>query len=254
MNQIEPLVSIVLPVCNAAKHLPACLESILKQKHKKIEVIAIDDFSKDESVTILKAYSKKDKRIKVFTNVKRYGLAISLNRAIEKAHGEFITFTNPHDLNSIWRIKKQLDFLTKNPKVVAVGTQAVTIDEKGKQVEKTSLPVEHDHIYQSFLKGLAVQFETIMINRKRIPKDLLHFTHNKYPFVYVETFMKLFQYGKFANLLQHLYYHRGRPVGSTRITRKERMSKFVQIAIKSVAVYEYRPSLRSFFDPKLNQV
>ena len=249
MNQIEPLVSIILPVCNAARHLPDCLESILKQKHEKIEVIAIDDFSKDDSVAILKQYSRKDKRIKVFTNVKRYGLAISLNRALKNAKGEFVTFMNPHDLNSVWRIKKQLEFLSKNPKVVAVGTQAVTIDDKGKQVEKTNLPTEHEHIYQSFLKGLAVQFETIMINRRRIPKDLLYFTHNKYPFVYVETFMKLFQYGKFANLLQHLYYHRGHPVGSTRFSKREKMSKFVQIAIKSVAVYDYRPSIRSIFSP-----
>jgi glycosyltransferase involved in cell wall biosynthesis len=249
MNQIEPLVSIILPVCNAAKYLPDCLESLLKQKHAKIEVIAIDDFSKDDSVAILKAYQKTDRRIKVFTNVKRYGIAVSLNRAIKNAKGDFITFTNPNDVNSVWRIKKQLDFLSKNPKVVAVGTQAVSIDDAGKHVERTNLPVEHEHIYQSFLKGLAVQFETIMINRTRIPKDLLHFTHNKYPFVYVETFMKLFQYGKFANLLQHLYYHRGYQVGSGRITRKERMSKFVQIAIKSVAIYDYRPSIRSFLSP-----
>ncbi len=249
MNQIEPLVSIILPVCNAARHLPACLESILKQKHEKIEVIAIDDFSKDDSVAILEQYSKLDNRIKVFTNVKRYGLAVTLNRALQRAQGDFVTFMNPHDVNSVWRIKKQIDFLENNPKVVAVGTQAVTIDEKGKQVDRTNLPAEHEHIYQSFLKGIAVQLETIMINRKRIPKDLLHFTHNKYPFVYVETFMKLFQYGKFANLIQHLYYHRGQPVGSTRITRKEKMSKFVQIAIKSVAVYDYRPSIRSFLTP-----
>jgi glycosyltransferase involved in cell wall biosynthesis len=199
----EPLVSIILPVYNASTHLPSCLESILKQKHNKIEVIAIDDNSGDASAKILKQFRQQDRRIKVFQNVKRYGLAVCLNRAIKHAHGEFITFMNPHDINSVWRIKKQLDFLQKNPKVVAVGTQAVTIDEKGKQLEKTNLPVEHESIYSDFFKGFAVQLETIMINRQRVPRDVLHFVQNKYPFVYIEPFMKLFQYGKFANLMQH---------------------------------------------------
>jgi glycosyltransferase involved in cell wall biosynthesis len=254
MNQIQPLVSVILPVCNASVHLPACLESLLKQKHEQIEIIAVDDNSKDASVKILKHYRKLDKRIKVFTNVKRYGLAITLNRAIRQAKGDFVTFMNPHDVNSVWRIKKQLDFLTKNPKVVAVGTQAVSIDEKGNHVEKTQLPIEHEHIYSSFLQGLSVQLETLMINRKRIPSDLLYFAHNTYPFVYIETFVKLFQYGKIANLFQYLYYHRGRPVNASTLTKTKRAFKFIQLTAKSVVAYDYRPSLKTMFNPMLSKV
>jgi cellulose synthase/poly-beta-1,6-N-acetylglucosamine synthase-like glycosyltransferase len=94
MTQTEPLVSVILPVCNASRHLSACLESILKQKHQRIEVIAIDDKSIDASVKILKAYRRRDRRIKVFTNVKRYGLAITLNRALKQAQ-ESCTQTSP---------------------------------------------------------------------------------------------------------------------------------------------------------------
>jgi len=251
MTKVEPLVSIILPVCNASTHLPACLESLLRQKHDNIEIIAVDDSSKDSSVKILKEYRKFDKRVKVFINVKRYGLAITLNRALRRAKGDFVTFMNPHDVNSVWRIKKQLDFLTKNPKVVAVGTQAVSIDEKGKHIEKTQLPTEHETIYSSFLQGLSIQLETLMINRSRIPRDLLYFVHNKYPFVYMETFIKLFQYGKIANLLQHLYYHRGKQINQTSLTKSQRTFKFIQLTAKSVAIYDYRPSLRSFFTPLL---
>lgn len=247
----EPLVSIILPVYNASTHLPACLESLLKQKHQKIEVIAIDDYSKDASVHILKAYRRRDKRIKVLTNVKRYGLAISLNRALKKAQGDFVTFMNPHDINSVWRIKKQLDFLKTNPKVVAVGTQAISIDDKGKPVQRTELPAEHEKIYSSFLQGISVQFETVMINKRLIPRDLLYFAHNKYPYVYIETFIKLFQYGKFANLIQHLYYHRGKQISSTKLSGKDRAFKFVQIAFKSITVYDYRPSFKAFISPLL---
>jgi hypothetical protein len=160
---------------------------------------------------------------------------------------------NPHDVNSVWRIKKQLEFLSKNPDVVAVGTQAVSIDDQGTPVEKTELPSEHANIYDSFLHGVSVQFETLMINRRRIPSDLLHFAHNKYPFVYVEAFIKLFQYGKFANLVQHLYYHRGRQVTASKFTKKDKILKQLELAIKSVAEYDYRPSIRAFLSPRLNQ-
>lgn len=249
MNTIEPLVSIILPVCNASIHLSACLESLIKQKHQHIEVIAVDDNSKDTSAKILRRYRKLDNRIKVYTNVKRYGLAITLNRALRRAQGDFVTFMNPHDVNSVWRIKKQLDFLVQHPKVVAVGTQSVVIDDKGNYGERTQLPIEHERIYSSFLQGLTVQLETIMINRRRIPRDLLYFAHNTYPFVYIETFVKLFQYGKITNLFQHLYYHRNKPVNATTTSNSKRIIKLAQLTVKSIAMYDYRPSFRSFLSP-----
>lgn len=246
---MESLVSIVLPVCNSGNYLNECLDSLLKQKHQNIEIIAIDDNSKDESAKILRRFRKIDKRIKFSTNVKRYGLSVTLNRAIKKAKGDFITFMNPNDVNSVWRIKKQLDFLNKNPKIVAVGTQAVAIDDKGKAYEKTSLPQEHEPIYQNFLHGLSVQLETIMINQRLIPRDLLYFSHNKYPFVYLETYVKLFKYGKFANLMQHLYFHRGKPFSNSRLTKTDQLLRHITVAIKSITIYDYRPSLSSLLQP-----
>lgn len=246
---MEPLVSVILPVCNADDYLPDCLDSLLNQKHQNLEIIAVDDKSKDKSVSILRKYRKIDKRLKVTTNVKRYGLAVTLNRALRKAHGDFITFMNPHDKNSMWRIKKQLDYLKNNPNVVAVGTQAINIDEKGKIIQKTDLPHSHENIYQNFIRGLSMQLESIMINKKRIPRDLLYFQQNKYPFVYIEAFVKLFKYGQFANLMQHLYYHRGKPVTASKLSATGRFTKIISLFVKSVASYDYRPSLRALLPP-----
>ncbi len=245
---MDSLVSVILPIRNSGEHLNDCLESLINQKHQNLEIIAIDDNSKDHSVKILKQFHKIDKRIKFSVNVKRYGLAISLNRALKKAKGEFITFMNPNDVNSVWRLKHQLDFLRKNPRVVAVGTQAVAIDEKGKTIDRSSLPHEHEHIYPNFLQGLAVQFESIMINKKRIPRDLLYFTHDKYPFIYIEVFMKLFKYGKFANLKKHLYYHRGLQITKS-INNTEKYINHMLMAIKSFTIYDYRPSFRALVSP-----
>ncbi len=246
---MDTLVSVILPVCNSSKYLGNCLDSLLAQKHENLEIIAIDDNSKDSSAKILRKYRRLDKRIKFSKNVKRYGLAISLNRALKKAKGDFITFMNPNDVNSVWRIKKQIDFLKLNPKIVAVGTQTVGIDDKGKHTEKTTLPEEHEGIYSHFLHGISVQLETLMINKRLIPSDILYFSSNKYPFVYLETFIKLFKYGKFANLTKHLYYHRGEQLNTQKSSNIDKFIKHTVVAIKSITIHDYRPSIRTFFQP-----
>ncbi len=246
---MNSLVSVILPVCNSDRYLGRCLDSLLAQKHENLEIIAIDDNSSDESVDILKTYRKLDKRIKMSKNVKRYGLSTTLNRAIKKAKGEFITFMNPNDVNSVWRIKNQIDFLLRNPKIVAVGTQSVAIDDRGNHIQKLTLPSEHEDIYSQFIHGISVQLESLMINKRLIPRDLLYFTHTRYPFVYIETFLKLFKYGKFANLSKHLYYHRGKPVTPQKNTRADNFFKQALITLKSITIHDYRPSLSSFFQP-----
>ncbi len=248
---MEPLVSVILPVCNAADYLPHCLDSLLKQKHENIEIIAIDDNSKDASLSILKQYRKLDKRISYSANVKRYGLAITLNRALKKAQGDFITFMNPYDINSVWRIKKQLDFLRDNPKFVAVGTQVAKMSANHKIEEKLHLPHDPEQVYKQFMRGVGVHFETLMINKRSIPRDLLYFKSNQYPFVYIEAFVKLFQYGKITNLLEHFYYHRGKTTHKHKLSKTNQVFKRFSLAIKSFAEYDYRPSLSSFFSPRI---
>ena len=123
------------------------------------------------------------------------------------------------------------------------------IDENGKLKARTALPAEHEHIYEHFVHGLSMQFETIMINRKRIPRDLLHFSHDTYPFVFVEMLVKLFKYGKFANLVQHLYYHRGLPAAPSRLSKTGELYQSLSVWFKSFTLYNYRPSLTGFLQP-----
>ena len=119
----KPLISIILPVHNSSEHLRECVRSLLSQSYKNIEILAIDDDSKDGSYKILREFTRKDKRFKVKRNVKRYGIGITLNRLIKKAKGDFIAFMDAEDVSTKDRLKKQLLYLKSNPQVVAVGTQ-----------------------------------------------------------------------------------------------------------------------------------
>ncbi len=89
-------VSIVVPVCNVEKYLPECLDSIIKQSLKDIEIICVDDGSKDDSLKVLQEYEKKDKRIKVITKPNA-GYGHTMNVGMDAATGEYIGIVESDD-------------------------------------------------------------------------------------------------------------------------------------------------------------
>ena len=84
-----PKVSVIMPVYNAQKFLKETVDSVLNQTLRDIELIAIDDGSKDKSLDILKKYAEKDKRVVVLTQ-KNAGPGEARNKGIRLAKGEYI--------------------------------------------------------------------------------------------------------------------------------------------------------------------
>ncbi|MEK7572096.1 MAG: glycosyltransferase family 2 protein [Patescibacteria group bacterium] len=246
MKLQENMVSVVLPVYNAGKYLHECLESLLNQTHTNIQIIAIDDKSRDDSYKILKNFQRQYKGITIFKNKKHYGMAVCYNRALKLAKGRFVTFMNPHDSNNLHRFKRQISFLLKNPKTVAVGTQYTRIDEQNKRLEKSTLPEEQATIYNTMIHASSLHPETLLIDRMQLPKDLLYFRNQKYPFIFSEVFLKFFQYGKVANITQSLYYHRENIKRYSRNHSKlKQMTTMMKLWV-TAREHNYRPSLRSF--------
>ena len=92
----QPKVSIIIPVYNTAEFLPQCLDSIINQTLKEIEIICVDDGSTDDSLQILQEYAKKDDRIIVLTEEnQRQGTA--RNKGLRIAKGEYIQFVDSDD-------------------------------------------------------------------------------------------------------------------------------------------------------------
>ena len=75
-------VSIIVPVFNKADYLGACLDSILGQTFRRLEVICVDDASEDQCKEILQDYANRDQRLKVISNASNIGPALSRNRGI----------------------------------------------------------------------------------------------------------------------------------------------------------------------------
>ena len=252
MSNNKPLVSILLPVHNSARHLTDCLKSLVSQSYRQIEIIAIDDFSTDNSFKILKSIARKYKKVRVYKNIKRYGVVMTLNRGLRRAKGDYIAFMDASDINAKQKIKKQVEFLLGNQGVVAVGAQCRFLNDKGALIGKSSFPRENQFIYKSPLHGISMQFETVLINTTLIPKDLLRFQASSDHFIYSDVLMKLLPYGKFANLPQYFHYHRNDPkeyFGDLRI----HLISLIKLWVKSIVNYDYQLSAKSFFTPLLKQ-
>ena len=83
------MISVIIPVYNVEKYLRDCLNSVINQTYKDLEIICINDGSKDNSLSILEEYAKKDKRI-IIINKENAGVSAARNDGIEKSTGEYL--------------------------------------------------------------------------------------------------------------------------------------------------------------------
>lgn len=91
-----PKVSVVIPIYNVAPYLKECLESVIHQTLKDIEIICVNDGSTDESLSIIKKFAENDKRIKIIDKINS-GYGDSMNRGIDIAQGEYLGIVEPDD-------------------------------------------------------------------------------------------------------------------------------------------------------------
>lgn len=93
---MEKLVSVIVPAYNIEEHIGRCLESILNQTYRNLEIIVVDDGSNDQTRGIIDQYAKKDKRI-VVIHKKNGGVSAARNSGIDIASGDYISFVDGDD-------------------------------------------------------------------------------------------------------------------------------------------------------------
>lgn len=112
-------VSVIVPIYNASKYLCMCIDSIINQTYKNIEIILVNDGSTDESGKILDEYSNKDSRIKVF-HKENTGVSSTRNFGIDKATGDYICFSDADDYLMEDYVEYLLNLIKKNNSDVAL--------------------------------------------------------------------------------------------------------------------------------------
>ena len=109
---IDGLVSIIMPSCNTANFIAESIQSVINQTYKNWELLIVDDCSTDNTDEVVASF--KDKRIRYFKNKKNSGAALTRNKAMRKAQGEWIAFLDSDDLWMPEKLERQIDFMKKN--------------------------------------------------------------------------------------------------------------------------------------------
>ena len=151
------LVSIVVPVYNVEKYLDRCISGIVGQTYKNLEIILVDDGSKDASAKICDAWADRDNRIRVI-HKENAGAGMARNTGLEHVNGDWVCFFDSDDYVMPETIEKAMNAAKENTvQVVIFGVQNI---RKDGSIGKTVIPeavancFKGDSVQREFLPGL----------------------------------------------------------------------------------------------------
>ena len=113
-------VSVIVPIYNVEKYLTECVDSILKQSYKNIEILLVDDCGTDNSGNIAKEYVNIDKRCRYIKREENGGLSAARNTGIKNATGDYLSFIDSDDWIDENFIKNMLDMIIKDDAEIAI--------------------------------------------------------------------------------------------------------------------------------------
>jgi glycosyltransferase involved in cell wall biosynthesis len=155
------LVSLIVPVYNAEKHLKECIDSILSQTYRNIELILVNDGSIDKSGEICDEYNKRDSRVCVI-HQNNYGPSVARNAGIDRASGEYIQFVDSDDSLEL-NMTAELVQGIRNAELVISGYKKIEYNEP-KNVSKYIPSLKGNYSNNDFMKNFGELFKNGFIN------------------------------------------------------------------------------------------
>jgi hypothetical protein len=165
---VKALVSIITPLYNSEAFISQTIHSVLKQSYPNWELLLIDDCSTDNTRTIAERFTNKHNNIILLKNKVNAGAAVSRNKGIAEAKGDYIAFLDADDLWKPEKLEKQLAFMeTENCEVCFSSYEQM--DETGRPLNKLikALPIL---TYKKYLKSNYIGNLTGIYNAKRLGK------------------------------------------------------------------------------------
>lgn len=206
--KLPNLVSVIVPVYNTADHLQICIESLLQQTHKAIQIILVNDGSTDESESICLRYCEIDSRL-IYLKKENGGLSTARNAGLIHAKGEFVGFVDSDDFVSSNFVERLLEACLKHKCGVSACGRWVVYDYKSEVMYKFAeehLWAESD-LMDRFLqwKGLDGSVCDKLFHRSFLP--LLNFSPNRISEDLPITCAVLLRSKRLVHVGEALYYY-----------------------------------------------
>lgn len=229
----QPLVSVLLPVYNGTKYLKEAIDCILQQTYSKLELIIIDDGSKDNPSEIIEHFN--DQRIK-FLKQENTGLAGTLNRAISLSKGKYLARQDQDDISKPDRIQKQVNFLEANPKCGMTGTWAQIWTENKPSNRVHEHPADNPLLQMELLFTNPFVHSSVMI-RKSCIDDVGGYTNKptRHPPEDYELWSRISRNNEVANIPEHLVIYREVEGSMSRVANQKYWDAVYQISAENIA-------------------
>ncbi len=233
-------VSILLPVYNAEKYLTSSIESILNQTYQNFEFIIADDCSNDNSVSIIKSYAQKDKRITVLLNEKNLGIAANRNKLFShiSINSEYIALFDADDICLQNRLISQINFLKSNPDIDVVGSSLIVINEFSQKIGLRKYPSSHKSIKKSIMRFNPIANPSVML-RTSVMENIGYYNTSYKVCEDYDYWLRTLKHHKMANLVDPLVYYRISPTQSKQKYIKETVLNSLNIQRKYLMDKEY---------------
>lgn len=195
MNEIVPIVSIIIPTYNRANLIGKSIDSVLNQTFKDFEVIIVDDGSTDDTKNVVESFN--DIRIIYIRNKKNKGACFARNIGIKIAKGEFIAFQDSDDEWLPKKLEKQINVFKTLPQENIVYTGFWKIkDDKKTYIPLNRVKQKEGNIYKELLKGNFISTQTLLVRKKCFEKSGI-FDENLPRFQDWELVLRLSKYYNF---------------------------------------------------------
>jgi len=163
MEFVKDLVSVITPVYNAERFLEKTFKSIINQTYKNIEIVLVDDCSKDSSAEIIRRFISEGISIVYHLQDINRGAGVARNKALKLAKGQYVAFLDSDDVWLPQKIERQLA-LMKEKKAGFSYAAIEMIDENGKQI-KSKRNIKESCDYKYLLRNTIIATSTVVIDR-----------------------------------------------------------------------------------------
>ncbi|MCO4783749.1 MAG: glycosyltransferase family 2 protein [Candidatus Cloacimonetes bacterium] len=166
------LISVNITTYNRSHLLARCLDSVLSQSYKNIEVVIVDDCSTDETTQIVKSYSDKDDRVKYIKHELNKGNAGSRNTAMDHCSGFYVAFMDDDDeWIDIHKLQKQVDLFEGSTGKLGMICTSVRLMDQNKNT-RDKLIVKPDNVKSMILKGNGYIYSPTVFTSKKVMDEV----------------------------------------------------------------------------------
>ena len=236
MQVNNPLVSVLVATYNSQDFIKETLDSLLKQTYKNIEIVVCDDASSDNTLSIVKRYLEKDKRIRIIENEKNLGISLNMNNGIRQCRGEYIAILDADDWAYPYRIEEQVKIMETDRDIVLCSGYMHICDEDLEIQTLREYPLEDKDIRKAIVRYNPISHPASMWRRSAMLKTSLY--NERFPINRdYDLLVRISEFGKYKNIPKPLIKYRVRKESET--GKRVRQTQWYAFYIQMKAHFEY---------------